>query len=144
VDVTVLRGCGKSSRGLSERRGWLHVLDRLRDGRGGRRSAMITVGLALALVGCGQDACESLCKDTARRLEDCVSQWPTDWGELDAKNQRDFRTTCQDRWSESRADLEPRELDDALEQCDDSTTALAVMGRGRTTCDQLRALYLGD
>ncbi len=106
--------------------------------------ALLCMLVGLGLAGCGQDSCESLCVELSRRLDDCVSEWPTDWGELDASRRREFQQTCADEWSAVRADLEPRELDDGLDQCSESASALARMGRSRSTCDQLRALYLGD
>jgi hypothetical protein len=98
----------------------------------------------LALAGCGTDNCERLCVEVGQRMDSCLDEWPTDWGEVDADSRVDFRKTCQDEWSSVRADLEPRELDDGLDQCEDSSLALDRMGRSRTTCDQLRALYLGQ
>jgi len=41
-----------------------------------------------------------------------------------------------------RSALESRELEDALEQCDEALTAINEMGEDGTTCDQLRALYI--
>ena len=103
------------------------------------------VGLGVALLaGCGTDSCERLCVEVGQRLDTCLDEWPTDWGEVDARSRVDFRRTCEDEWSTVRADLEPRELDDGLDQCEDSSLALDRMGRSRTTCDQLRALYLGS
>jgi hypothetical protein len=61
---------------------------------------------------------------------------------LDAENQGAFLETCQSRWSEVRSSLESRELQDALEQCDEALTAINEMGEDGTTCDQLRALYI--
>jgi hypothetical protein len=44
-----------------------------------------------------------------------------------------------------RADLEPRELQDALDQCQetsDALSALAAQDTGEELCDELRALYV--
>jgi hypothetical protein len=99
---------------------------------------------ALAASGCGGDDCEQLCSTLTQRFADCVEEWPTDWEELDARGQTAFRNACQNRWADVRAGLEPRELNDALDQCDESATALQRMSRSSSTCDQLRALYLVD
>ncbi len=45
-------------------------------------------------------------------------------------------------WSDLRADLAPRELSDALDQCEEAANALERMSGDGTTCDELRALYL--
>ena len=99
---------------------------------------------AMLLGGCGTDSCERLCVEVGQRLDTCFDEWPTDWGEVDAATRAEFRRTCQDDWSAVRSELEPRELDDGLDQCSDTSQALNRMGRSRTTCDQLRALYLGE
>ncbi|MCB9779135.1 MAG: hypothetical protein H6742_11280 [Alphaproteobacteria bacterium] len=49
---------------------------------------------------------------------------------------------CKVDWGDERAGLEPRELEDVLEQCDEASAALTAMRRAGTTCDELRALYL--
>jgi len=113
------------------------------------RPAWLRGGLGMAslgalLAGCGTDSCERLCVEVGLRLDECLDEWPTDWGEVDAGSRAEFRRSCQDDWSTVRADLEPRELDDGLDQCADSSRALTRMGRSRTSCDQLRALYLGE
>jgi hypothetical protein len=40
-----------------------------------------------------------------------------------------------------RAELEPRELDDALDQCEETIGELEDMLDDGSTCDELRALY---
>ena len=114
---------------------------------GGSIPSLATIArlLLFTLLGaCSADDCERLCGQLAQRFDDCVDEWPTGWEELDARSEASFRTACQNRWAGVRADLEPRELNDALAQCDDSDAALSRMSRSSTTCDQLRALYLGD
>ncbi len=104
----------------------------------------VVVLFSVVMTGCGTDSCERLCVEVGQRLDACLEDWPTDWGEVDAANRAAFRRTCQDEWSSVRADLEPRELDDGLDQCDDSSAALSRMARDRTACDELRALYLAE
>ena len=99
--------------------------------------------LALLSVACQNDACEQLCIELAQRLDGCIEQWPTDWGEFDARGRADFRRTCQQEWAEVRVDLEPRELDDGLDQCSDTSIALNRLRRDQESCDQMRSLYLG-
>ena len=96
------------------------------------------------LTGCAADDCERLCDRLSQRFADCIDEWPTGWEELDARGENAFRTACRNRWAGVRSDLEPRELNDALDQCTESDEALSRMGRSSTTCDQLRALYLAD
>ena len=108
------------------------------------RGVAAIAALGAAIPGCGTDNCERLCVEVGLRLDECLEEWPTDWGEVDASSRADFRRSCQDDWSSVRADLEPRELDDGLDQCADSSRSLARMRRSRSSCDQLRALYLGE
>ena len=102
-------------------------------------SLLLTAALAMA---CGGDDCESLCTQVAQRLGTCVREWPTGWEEVEARGFADFRNSCVNRWAEVRTDLEPRELNDALEQCEASREALSRMARSQSTCDQLRTLYV--
>ena len=104
---------------------------------------VIGAAALLAVAGCQSDSCDQLCVRTASSLNRCLSTWePADWEMLDAENQGAFLETCQSRWSEVRSSLESRELQDALEQCDEALTAINEMGEDGTTCDQLRALYI--
>jgi hypothetical protein len=103
--------------------------------------ATIFVGCVLA-AGCGQDDCEALCQNVSDRLDVCLDEWPVEWASLDARSRARFRGDCLDRWADVRVGLEPRELNDALEQCDDARAALAALSRDRESCDALRALYV--
>lgn len=104
---------------------------------------IIAAGVLLIAAGCQSDSCDQLCVRTASSLNRCLATWePADWEMLDAENQTSFLEACQSRWSEVRSALESRELEDALEQCDEALTAINEMGEDGTTCDQLRALYI--
>ena len=96
----------------------------------------------LFLLGCGQDQCEQLCSSTATELDACMGQWPADWSDLDASSASQFARFCDSQWSTVRNDLEPRELDDALDQCKETNDTLATLSSNGESCDVLRALYL--
>ena len=93
--------------------------------------------LLLVVSGCGTDPCRGLCLDVALALDECREGWGTTWEDLGAASRRDFRTTCQEDWDATRADLEARQLPAAEEECSAGKAELATM-----TCDDLRALYL--
>ncbi len=99
---------------------------------------------ALLLLGCANDECELLCGTVASRLDACIEEWPTEWQALDSTGRAAYRRECQATWASVRSDLEPRELNDALQQCEEASVALTRMSRSESTCDQLRALYLLD
>ena len=113
---------------------------------GGSNPSLATILLlGVVLAGCStDDDCETLCVETGAALAGCLADWPIDWSDLDAKNRRAFRKACQNRWGEERADLEPRELDDALEQCVEGIDNLDALEDQGELCDHLRALYVTD
>jgi hypothetical protein len=86
---------------------------------------------------CGADDCETLCSRAAGRVALCLEDWSAAWQDLGADSQRDWRVRCEDDWSATRADLEPREVQLAVDACSDTLSALTEM-----SCDELRALYL--
>ena len=86
---------------------------------------------------CGADDCETLCTRAARSVKACLQDWAATWQDLGADGQTDWRVRCQDDWASTRADLEPREVQLAVDTCSDTLSALDDMG-----CDELRALYL--
>jgi hypothetical protein len=96
----------------------------------------------LALLGCGQDQCEQLCTNTATQLDACLDGWPAEWADLGAGSASQFSRFCDNRWSDVRNDLEPRELDDALDQCEETNDHLTDLVNDDQSCDVLRALYL--
>ena len=101
----------------------------------------------IAAVGCNifeEEACVRLCSRTTVRLSECEEQWPADWEDIGAENSDAFEQMCSDDWLELRAELEPRELQDALEQCDEGLKALRQARRSQDECNDLRALYLID
>jgi hypothetical protein len=105
----------------------------------------VTRGLALTallLAACGQDKCEQLCQATADQLDACLDEWPADWSDLDASGANQFANFCDNQWGDVRNDLEPRELDDALDQCEETNETLAALASDGDSCDVLRALYL--
>ena len=91
-----------------------------------------------------EEACVRLCARTTVRLSECEEQWPADWDDLGAEIAYVFEETCSDDWLELRAELEPRELQDALEQCDEGLKALRKARKTQDECNDLRALYLID
>jgi len=100
------------------------------------------VPLALAapwLAGCGADDCETLCTRAAMSVSLCLEAWSATWQDLGADGQKDWRVRCQDDWASTRADLEPREVQLAVDACSDTLSALDDL-----TCDELRALYLDE
>ena len=100
--------------------------------------------LCLLGLGCNPDHCDDLCVATGRKLQQCFEADLGDalWSDLDATSRSGFVSACQQRWSAVRADLEPRVLEDALDQCEEAGFDMDQMEREGTTCDQLRALYL--
>jgi hypothetical protein len=98
--------------------------------------------LVFLLAACGQDQCEQLCSNTAAELDACIDEWPADWSDFDASSASQFARFCDNQWSSVRNDLEPRELDDALDQCNETNDTLATLASDGKSCDVLRALYL--
>ncbi len=94
-----------------------------------------------SISGCGADKCESLCEDVALLLDQCVDDWPVTWDELGAGGRVAYRNECRENWSDVRSELESWELDDALAQCEEGSTALQRTTATATSCDELRALY---
>ncbi|MEL6343419.1 MAG: hypothetical protein AAFV53_09810 [Myxococcota bacterium] len=97
---------------------------------------------SVLFTGCQSDTCDQLCTQTSDAIRDCLSEWPSTWDDLDATNYSTFRSSCRTRWSRVQADLESREIEDALEQCDETLSALNTMQADETVCDQLRAIYI--
>ena len=96
----------------------------------------------MVTVGCGQDTCNDLCVEMSWRFRACVREWPEDWSEFEARGRSSFRKACQNQWADERAELESWELDDALEQCTETSIALRQADNRDAACDELRALYL--
>lgn len=65
-----------------------------------------------------------------------------EWEDFDASGKSNFRKRCDNRWDEVRSNLEPRELEDARDQCDQSLDDLRRVQTDGTECDLLRALYV--
>ena len=105
-------------------------------------TTFILLAVAALLGGCGSDPCDELCTEMSWRVAACVRDWPEDWSELGAGGRPSFRRACQNQWADERARLESWELDDALDQCAETSTALRRADARDTTCDELRALYL--
>ena len=98
--------------------------------------------LGLCQAACGADDCERLCTRSSNRLGDCLAQWPAQWDDLDAESRAAFEASCRQGWADQRTELEPRELEDALAQCEEALDHLAEIRQDGTVCDELRALYL--
>jgi hypothetical protein len=92
--------------------------------------------------GCQSDNCEKLCAQTSTALRDCLDSWPATWDDLDTSGRVAFQNTCTTQWGQNQSDLEARELEDALRQCDESITLLEEMDSDGSVCDQLRAAYI--
>lgn len=103
------------------------------------RICNIVFPLGYTLCACSEDPCNQLCNDISSALDVCLSEWPATWTDLGASSKVDFSKTCSNVWAAERSVLEPRELDDAYEQCDES---LNYVSNNQYLCDQLRALYL--
>lgn len=102
----------------------------------------LAAAAATVLVACQGDACEQLCQVTTDAMRVCMPQWPAEWDDLDAAGPQDFERTCDNRWAEVRNDLEPRELEDALDQCGESELSIRDQMTAGDGCDLLRALYI--
>lgn len=92
--------------------------------------------LWMLLVACAND-CEQACTDVTRRLNRCLRGWSADWEDLDAQDRTDFEDQCVAEWENEFAELEQREVEAALDRC-----GVAVTELRRTSCDELRAIYL--
>ncbi len=102
------------------------------------RLLLLAACCGVGLAACGADACETLCFRTTQRLARCLDGWSATWEDLGADNQREFREECENDWARTRADLEPREVNLAVDACDEAVDMLIEM----QGCDELRALYL--
>ena len=99
------------------------------------RSIVFLTGLCA----CTADPCDQLCTDTTDALSICLEEWPATWSDVGASSKSDFSNTCSNLWAAERSTLEPRALDDAYEQCDES---LLYLYNNSQLCDQLRAIYI--
>lgn len=114
---------------------------------GGSIPSLATLALTLTFTlltsaGCQSDHCEELCRQTSFSLRRCIDEWPITWDDLDANGRNAFQNACSTRWEQTTSALEARELEDALEQCNETMTLLNEMKRDGTLCDQLRAIYI--
>ena len=92
--------------------------------------------LLLVLPGC-TEPCETACQRTASSIGKCLREWSVDWADLGASSQTDFRERCQETWERNSANLEARELEEALAQCETIQEEVVTLD-----CDTLRALYV--
>ena len=95
----------------------------------------------LISLGCVTEPCEQLCADLSNELDECLDDWPADWTEFDVARKEYFQQRCLNLWAVERSQLEARELDDAYEQCLETT---AYFSENLDLCAQLRATYLAD
>lgn len=58
------------------------------------------------------------------------------WADLGARSRGDYVDACHGEWDDQRASLDAREIELALDVCEDGEAALAELD-----CDALRALY---
>ncbi len=97
----------------------------------------------LVLLGaCKPDPCEQLCDRVANRLAVCMDDWPVGWDDLDATSKSNFRRRCSNRWDEVRSGLEPRELEDARDQCEETNAEMQSLRQSGDECDYLRVVYV--
>lgn len=96
----------------------------------------------LLCVGCAPDPCEGLCSTLRTELATCVDTWPVGWEEVDASSGANYQRQCENGWAAARAELEPRELQDALDQCEETDAALQSLADDGELCDSPRALYV--
>ena len=110
---------------------------------GGSSPSLATIPLLVLLIaGCKDDPCEQLCQRTTNRLAECMEDWPVGWDDFDSTSRANFRVRCENRWDEVRSGLEPRELEDARDQCDETVSDLSALQKSGEDCDHLRALYI--
>lgn len=109
---------------------------------GGSTPSLATLFVLPLLLACQADPCDRLCDRLSNRLGECIVDWPIGWEDLDATSRADFQQGCREGWGELRTSLEPRQVDDALEQCEAGLAELVEMRRDGSVCDQLRALYV--
>jgi hypothetical protein len=83
-----------------------------------------------------------LCVSATSQLGTCMTDWSMEWEDFDASSRANFRRRCKNRWGEVRSGLESRELEDAREQCQETSFELAERSAEGTECDLLRAMYL--
>jgi len=83
------------------------------------------------------EPCETACQRTASSVGKCLKEWSVDWADLGASSQTDFRDRCQETWKRNSANLEARELEEALQQCESIQEEVVTLD-----CDTLRALYV--
>ena len=94
------------------------------------------------LIGCDPDPCDQLCRSATSQLGECMEDWSMEWEDFDASGRANFRRRCLNRWGEVRSGLESRELEDARDQCAETSVELAERSAEGTSCDLLRAMYI--
>jgi hypothetical protein len=100
-----------------------------------RPARRVWLWFALACAtGCG-DACDQLCAEASRRLAACRGDALT-WGDLGATSRTDFAERCRDDWDDQRSDLTSREIEVALDVCDDGFEVAQL-----ATCEEIVAWY---
>lgn len=103
---------------------------------GGSIPSLATLFLCVFVAGCGADPCRSLCTNVASSVSGCLDGWGSDWEDLGATSQRDFRSQCEAEWDATRSALEARQLPEAEDRCGAAAVDLA-----RLDCDALRAIW---
>ena len=100
------------------------------------QATFLFLPLALLLAGC-TEPCETACQRTAFAIGQCIGDWSVDWSDLGASSQTNFRERCQETWQQSAANLESRELEEAMTRCEELQADVLELD-----CDTLRALYI--
>ena len=98
--------------------------------------ATFLLPLFLLFSGCSEP-CETACQRTAFAIGQCIGDWSVDWSDLGASSQTNFRERCQETWQRNAANLETRELEEAMTRCEEMQTDVVELD-----CDTLRALYV--
>lgn len=103
------------------------------------RFCMVYTIILINMISCAEDPCAQLCVQTAQELNSCLQEWPANWNDIGSTSRQDFSDSCRNLWAAERSTLEPRALDDAYEQCEES---IVYLSNDAQQCDQLRAIYL--
>jgi hypothetical protein len=109
---------------------------------GGSTPSLATILALPLLVACQADPCDRLCDRLGNRLAECITDWPVDWEDFDTRSKLSFQQECREDWDVLRSSLEPRQVTDAMEQCEAGLAELVEMRQDGSVCDQLRALYV--
>jgi hypothetical protein len=103
---------------------------------GGSIPSLATLLLPFALTGCGllRDNCDALCSDVAERIDACRGDLP--WSDFGASRRTNWISQCQKEWEATSGGLGARDLELALDICDEGRTTTEDL-----PCEDVIALY---